>query len=143
MTINSLVNFGSADDLDRLAEEAAASELSDDDRTFSLTTLAMVDRDEFAKREREVLTKYRDLIKDLTREEELDVLGLTLKQAFPPLERDVEKLIIDLNLIVYQYMQQKLEADKEVRVETIRSTVATSLRKVSAALLTIVAEDKS
>jgi hypothetical protein len=40
------------------------------------------------------------------------------------------------------YMQKKMETDKELRVETIRSTVAAALRKVSAALLTLGADDK-
>lgn len=110
--------------------------------TFSISPLEFINVDTIAKREAEVFEKYRALLKDLTREEELEILGISLNQVFPPIERDVEKLIIDLNMVVFMYMQKKMETDQESRVETIRSTVSSALRKVSAALFTMGAEDK-
>jgi ABC-type Na+ transport system ATPase subunit NatA len=127
---------------DSALNETIAQALSIDEQRFDLSPLGFVNADKIAKKEAKVFEKYKALLNDLTREEELEIMGISLNQVFPPIERDVEKLMIDLNMVIYAYMQKKMETDQETRVEIIRSTVLSSLRKVSAALLTMGAEDK-
>lgn len=115
--------------------DLAAKDAVADIEPFTITKLGFneppqEDKATFASMER----KYKTLVSEMTIEEQLELAGISLKKAFPPLDRDVEKLIIDINVVMYKYMQLKMEQNPDLLVETIQSTVQEALGKVLASL---------